>query len=619
MRYLGNKDKLNGEIEKIIKENIKINLKNRKFLDAFAGTGSVSHLFSEIGANVHSNDYLYFSKVLSDMSYYNYDLNKARINKYIDKYNNEQNSIEGYIYKNYSPAGMRKYFSEENSKRIDFIVNDLYELYGKKEISDEDFTFLLGLTLESISKVSNIAGVYGAFLKKEDPRFFKKIHLDIGSFLQKNVSLEKEQSHTSTKMKIEDFVNSPENESFFLTYLDPPYTKQQYSHQYHLLETIATNKREEVYGITGSRSKSIGSSDFSRTGKASVSLHNIIRDLNSNWFLLSYNNNGIIDEKLLNLIVKRFSIDGKYYKQKVLYKKYLNKTSKNKQTENYELLYLFEKNTDFKVESPLNYSGSKFKLVDFINENSPKGKFRLIDLFGGGFNVGLNLKYDEIIYNDINYKICELLTTIKEIETHELVKKINYYIKKFNLSRNNKESYIKLRNYYNNNNSDPIVLFCLIIFGFSHQLRFNSKMEFNNPVGLGEFNFNIQEKLISFSEKLKQKKISLQTNDFEYYLEKADKSTFFYVDPPYLITTASYNDGHRGINKWGIEEEERLLSFLKKINDKGSLFMLSNVLEHKGNKNHILLNWIKKNNFRIVKCPPEKTRNRKEILVVNYE
>ena len=53
-----------------------------------------------------------------------------------------------------------------------------------------------------------------------------------------------------------------------------------------------------------------------------------------------------------------------------------------------------------KKESPLNYSGSKYKILDFLFENTPKDTNRFIDIFGGGFNVGINAPYPNIIYND---------------------------------------------------------------------------------------------------------------------------------------------------------------------------------------------------------------------------
>ena len=77
-------------------------------------------------------------------------------------------------------------------------------------------------------------------------------------------------------------------------------------------------------------------------------------------------------------------------------------------------------------------------------------------------------------------------------------------------------------------------------------------------------------------------------------LDKIDsKSTFFYLDPPYLLGQASYNEN----NSWTENDEKDLLKFLEKCNERKIRFALSNVIEHKGNKNRILKNWCSKNNF----------------------
>ena len=65
-----------------------------------------------------------------------------------------------------------------------------------------------------------------------------------------------------------------------------------------------------------------------------------------------------------------------------------------------------------------------------------------------------------------------------------------------------------------------------------------------------------------------------------------------YVDPPYLITCASYNEN----GGWTENDEKDLLKVLDELNDKKVRFALSNVLKNKGRKNTILNDWIKAHN-----------------------
>ena len=47
--------------------------------------------------------------------------------------------------------------------------------------------------------------------------------------------------------------------------------------------------------------------------------------------------------------------------------------------------------------------------------------------------------------------------------------------------------------------------------------------------------------------------------------------------------------------------------------------MLSNVLEHKNQKNKLLIDWINKNDFKVIEYDGKARKNRNEIIVINYE
>ena len=59
------------------------------------------------------------------------------------------------------------------------------------------------------------------------------------------------------------------------------------------------------------------------------------------------------------------------------------------------------------IKSPLNYTGGKYKILGPIFDIFPQDIGTFVDLFAGGFNVGINVEAEKIICNDqINYLSC---------------------------------------------------------------------------------------------------------------------------------------------------------------------------------------------------------------------
>ena len=279
------------------------------------------------------------------------------------------------------------------------------------------------------------------------------------------------------------------------------------------------------------------------------------------------------------------------------------------------------------IKSPLNYTGGKYKILDFIIPCFPKNIGTFVDLFGGGFDVGVNIKAQKIIYNDHNIFLPQMFEFFRA-EGVGVVDKIYSKIKDFELSQENKEGYLALRKEYNKT-KDILDLFILTCYSFNHQIRFNSRHEFNTPFGKNrsEYNKTIEENLINFINALQEKNIEFYSNDFtSLYDFELGKNDFVYCDPPYLISNASYNDGKRGFKNWGVNEELQLLKLLDYLNEKGVKFALSNVLTHKGMTNEKLVEWSKKYNIRYIEKNynnssyqrKNKDKETQEVLIYNY-
>lgn len=94
---------------------------------------------------------------------------------------------------------------------------------------------------------------------------------------------------------------------------------------------------------------------------------------------------------------------------------------------------------------------------------------------------------------------------------------------------------------------------------------------------------------------------------------------FVYCDPPYLLTTATYN------SQWGVAEDGRLCEYLDRLDARGVRFALSNVLEHGGKENVPLVAWARR--YRVVEMSfsyanssyqKKQRASSREVLVVNY-
>lgn len=280
------------------------------------------------------------------------------------------------------------------------------------------------------------------------------------------------------------------------------------------------------------------------------------------------------------------------------------------------------------VKSPLNYTGGKYKILNSIFQYFPDDINTFIDLFGGGFNVGINVNAQKIIYNDHITYLKEMFEFFKETETNFILENIKSRICEFNLDDKNIDGYLNLRKKYNESKS-ILDLFILTCYSFNHQIRFNNKHEFNSPFGKNRsmYNNSIEQNLLNFISNLKNKNIEFHSKDF-LYIKNYDfhKNDFVYCDPPYLISNASYNDGKRGFKNWTQNEDEQLLDLLDSLNKKGVRFLLSNVLIHKGLENTNLINWSKKYNIKTIdknynNCSyqkKEKNTQTQEVIIYNY-
>jgi len=276
------------------------------------------------------------------------------------------------------------------------------------------------------------------------------------------------------------------------------------------------------------------------------------------------------------------------------------------------------------IISPLNYMGGKKKLLKKISPYFPSNVDTFYDVFCGGATVGINAECRKVHFNDIIYQLIQLYHEFKNTDINDILSFVDNRIKEYDLSMTNADGYLSLRKYYNEHRN-PLDLFVLTAYSFNNQIRFNSKGEFNMPFGKNRSWFNpvMRKNLIGFVAALQKKEISFSSLDFESFdFSQIKENDFVYMDPPYLISVATYN------MIWDENKERSLLKELSKLNERGIKFALSNVLENKGETNTILKEWAETNNFNIIHLDysyANSSYHRKErttsdeVLITNYK
>lgn len=626
MRYIGGKSLLLEEIGNTIKE---IAPNSKRIIDLFSGSGVVANYLKNNGYEVICNDQMYFSYVLlRGITQLNYipSFNKLNIEdpfKYLNELTLENTPFdikECFIYENYSPHDecQRMYFTCENAIKID-IIRLMIEKWKKDELINEDeYFYLIASLISAVPYVSNIAGVYAAYLKHWDPRALKPLKLEKPNI---NISSKYVTSYNCICNSLLETVDGD------VLYSDSPYNSREYLPNYHILETIAKYDYPEIKGVTGMRDYKAQKSDFCVKNKVHKAFETMIRNANVKYIVISYNNEGLISTEELTSICKRYAVDGTFHLKEIPYRRYKSKIP-NEEKGLCEQIYYFEKEKCFYNKSPMNYIGGKYKLLPQIEKLFPSDINIMVDLFCGGCDVSSNVIANKIYANDINNFVIEIFEEFQKKSIDDLLKEIDNIINKYSLSKINKDGYLALRQHYNEATiKNPIELFVLVCYSFNHQFRFNSSHEYNNPFGKDRSSFNstMRNNLVKFHNAIKN--INFSTKNFKIYdISKLGKSDFIYADPPYLITTGSYNDGKRGFEGWSKDDDKALFDLLDKANKKGIRFAMSNVLKHKGIENEELQIWAKKYNIHYLNFNYNNSNYQSknteketiEVLITNY-
>lgn len=644
-RFLGSKYKLLNFIEETVNNNCK---DISSVVDVFAGTGVVGSMFLKDGKEVYFNDYLKSNCYSYKAFYEPMKIDIEKIEKIINDYNVIEIEEDNYFSDNFSDT----YFSSKDCKKIGFIRDDIENKFIEKDINEREKSVLIASLIYSMDRVANTVGHYDAYrkIKNIEDKFFMYM-LDVSESGEKK-------SHISN-LDANEFIKNVKAD---LVYIDPPYNSRQYCDAYHLLENVAVWNKPKVYGVAKKMDRTSLKSKYC-TNKAVEAFDELIKNCNSKYILVSYNNTGDKSNSRSNAKISDLQIKQileKKGKVKVFEQDYNNfTTGKSVSLDHKERLFLCEteeicneskielKDNNIFAKSPLNYTGGKYRLLPQFENLFPKDIDTFVDFFCGGGNVAINSNAKKIIAIDKETNLIKILELFKNHDYMDIVNKLDSIIEKYNLSNTykngyefygqdsssglgnyNKKYYLNLRNDYNHmkdSEEKDFIFLTLVIFAFNHQIRFNSKGEFNMPVGKRDFNSSIRKNLLDFCRKLVVKNISFVNTDYKNFeIDSLTEKDFCYFDPPYYLGDASYNEN----DGWNENKEKELLNYLNKVNKHGIKFALSNVTEHKGLKNEILIDWAIENQYNIHNLNynysnsnyhiKDKNQVTKEVLITNY-
>jgi adenine-specific DNA-methyltransferase len=319
VRFLGHKDHLLSAIRDATESVGKIQTVG----DLFCGTGAVSKEFRSMGLKVTANDMLLQCVTLAkaqllvngepsfeQLFAHEEALRYVPIPVLFDSpYNrvlgllNSLPGVEGFFYRNYSPGGTRHlekprmYFTDSNAQKIDAIRMTIRDWFANGLLDDREHSVLLKDLMYAVNDVANIAGTYGYFLSTWHDRSIFPIQVkrsNIPTGRVDHVITNEDANQLSRRIRVD------------LAYLDPPYTKRQYSSYYHILETIAAEDEPEISGKSGLRHWGEKASDYCYKRRAVGALDDLVSHLDTDHIFLSYSEDGHVShDEILSILSAR--------------------------------------------------------------------------------------------------------------------------------------------------------------------------------------------------------------------------------------------------------------------------------------------------------------------------
>jgi len=296
IRYMGNKSKLLNHLNKIFDSMLAA---GDVFCDLMAGTNSVG--YSRIKQNkIISNDIQYYSFVIANAL-----LKKT---KYLKSHEVKE------MYKKFSEKPLTKivdiyadtYFSKTQCESIDKLRSFINLLSGRtKYIS-------LTALMNAMCKAQSTSGHFAQYLPKENPRVSSLRSMDIEKlYFEKLSELDSLEiaiyENETFNDNVSSFLSSTDNKNVVCYYLDPPYTSDQYSRFYHLLDSVCKYDEISVDETKARYRTDRFKSDFCYKSTAGKAFEEIIQSCSNKKanLVISYSNKAVLPEEVIIDLCKR--------------------------------------------------------------------------------------------------------------------------------------------------------------------------------------------------------------------------------------------------------------------------------------------------------------------------
>ncbi|MGI6432270.1 MAG: DNA adenine methylase [Sphaerochaetaceae bacterium] len=290
-----------------------------RFLDPFCGSGAVARLARSMGMQVRASDILPFSHTVNSiyLGFNDEDLlpmfqEMGGLDAYLSMLNLQglycattaEALVHPYLSRHYAPldensydhATERLFFHPANARFLDAVRSEIDQSLQDGKLSVVEHSLIVTTILYAASVKANTSGTFTSYHKSLSNR------RRISQIMELQAPYLPSKQVPKGKMYLADAAEFLKKNSGDICFLDPPFSVQQYSSAYHLLNTIALWDGYEPPPVStqkaGIRSDwKQSASRFSSLQHADAAFVQLFGSIDARYIILCYPTKGIVSTK----------------------------------------------------------------------------------------------------------------------------------------------------------------------------------------------------------------------------------------------------------------------------------------------------------------------------------